>query len=86
MNCSRKSGLTEAADRRLKTFSGGMRKRLDLASSLVSDPKVLVPGRTDYRVGSTESAGCLGIRETVEQARDDNLPHDSIYGRGRPIG
>jgi ABC-2 type transport system ATP-binding protein len=33
--------LAEAADRRLKTFSGGMRKRLDLASSLVSDPKVL---------------------------------------------
>ena len=33
--------LTEAAERRLKTFSGGMRKRLDLASSLVSDPKVL---------------------------------------------
>ena len=33
--------LEEAADRRLKTFSGGMRKRLDLASSLVSDPKIL---------------------------------------------
>jgi ABC-2 type transport system ATP-binding protein len=33
--------LMEAADRRLKTFSGGMRKRLDLASSLVSDPKIL---------------------------------------------
>ncbi len=33
--------LTEAADRRLSTFSGGMRKRLDLASALVSDPKVL---------------------------------------------
>jgi ABC-2 type transport system ATP-binding protein len=32
--------LQEAADRRLGTFSGGMRKRLDLASSL-SDPKVL---------------------------------------------
>jgi ABC-2 type transport system ATP-binding protein len=37
----KKVRLTEAADRRLKTFSGGMRKRLDLASSLVSDPKVL---------------------------------------------
>jgi ABC-2 type transport system ATP-binding protein len=33
--------LEEAADRRLRTFSGGMRKRLDLASSLVSDPKIL---------------------------------------------
>lgn len=33
--------LTDAADRRLSTFSGGMRKRLDLASALVSDPKVL---------------------------------------------
>jgi len=33
--------LSEAADRRLKTFSGGMRKRLDLASSLVSDPTIL---------------------------------------------
>jgi ABC-2 type transport system ATP-binding protein len=33
--------LKDAADRRLKTFSGGMRKRLDLASSLVSDPEIL---------------------------------------------
>ena len=33
--------LTEASNRRVKTFSGGMRKRLDLASSLVSDPQVL---------------------------------------------
>jgi ABC-2 type transport system ATP-binding protein len=33
--------LVEAADRRLSTYSGGMRKRLDLASALVSDPKVL---------------------------------------------
>ncbi len=33
--------LEEATERRLKTFSGGMRKRLDLASSLVSDPKIL---------------------------------------------
>jgi ABC-2 type transport system ATP-binding protein len=33
--------LAEAADRRLRTFSGGMRKRLDLASALVSEPKIL---------------------------------------------
>jgi ABC-2 type transport system ATP-binding protein len=33
--------LTEAADRPLKTYSGGMRRRLDLASCLVADPEVL---------------------------------------------
>ena len=33
--------LMDAANRRLKTFSGGMRKRLDLASALVSDPQIL---------------------------------------------
>ena len=33
--------LTEAADRTAKTYSGGMRRRLDLASSLVTQPRVL---------------------------------------------
>jgi ABC-2 type transport system ATP-binding protein len=34
-------GLTDAADRLLKTYSGGMRRRLDLAASLVGTPVVL---------------------------------------------
>jgi ABC-2 type transport system ATP-binding protein len=34
-------GLTEAADRPAKNFSGGMQRRLDLAASLVGDPRVL---------------------------------------------
>lgn len=33
--------LTEAADRRVGTYSGGMRRRLDLAMALVHQPKVL---------------------------------------------
>ena len=33
--------LTEAADRPLKTFSGGMRRRIDLAGALLADPPVL---------------------------------------------
>ncbi len=34
-------GLTAAADRRVGTYSGGMRRRLDLALSLVHEPAVL---------------------------------------------
>jgi oleandomycin transport system ATP-binding protein len=33
--------LTEAADRRVKTYSGGMRRRLDLAVSLIGQPRIL---------------------------------------------
>ncbi|HEY7465535.1 MAG TPA: ATP-binding cassette domain-containing protein, partial [Dehalococcoidia bacterium] len=34
-------GLNEAADRQVKTYSGGMKRRLDLASALVHEPRIL---------------------------------------------
>jgi ABC-2 type transport system ATP-binding protein len=34
--------LTEAADRQLKTYSGGMRRRIDLGAGLVARPQVLL--------------------------------------------
>jgi ABC-2 type transport system ATP-binding protein len=34
-------GLTDATDRRVSTFSGGMRRRLDLAMALVHEPQIL---------------------------------------------
>jgi ABC-2 type transport system ATP-binding protein len=34
-------GLTDAADRQVKNFSGGMRRRLDIAASIVVAPEVL---------------------------------------------
>jgi ABC-2 type transport system ATP-binding protein len=34
-------GLTEAADRRVGGYSGGMKRRLDLALALVHDPRIL---------------------------------------------
>jgi daunorubicin resistance ABC transporter ATP-binding subunit len=33
--------LAEASDRQVKTYSGGMRRRLDLASSLITRPRIL---------------------------------------------
>ena len=35
-------GLDDAADRPSKTYSGGMRRRLDLAGALVAEPPVLI--------------------------------------------
>jgi ABC-2 type transport system ATP-binding protein len=35
-------GLTDAAARRVSTYSGGMRRRLDIAMSLIGDPPVIV--------------------------------------------
>jgi ABC-2 type transport system ATP-binding protein len=34
-------GLVEAADRKVKTYSGGMKRRLDLALALVHNPRIL---------------------------------------------
>ena len=35
-------GLVDAADRQVKTYSGGMRRRLDLGASLVGQPQILI--------------------------------------------
>jgi ABC-2 type transport system ATP-binding protein len=61
-------GLTQAADRRVGTYSGGMRRRLDLASALVHDPSVLF---LDEPTTGLDPVSRIAIWEEVQRLNDD---------------
>jgi len=61
-------GLVDAADRPAKTYSGGMRRRLDLASSLLTEPRVLF---LDEPTTGLDPRSCNEIWEIVRDLRRD---------------
>ncbi|WP_197319616.1 ATP-binding cassette domain-containing protein [Saccharomonospora sp. NB11] len=56
--------LTDAGDRSAKGYSGGMRRRLDLAGALVAEPRVVV---LDEPTTGLDPRGRLGMWEVIEQ-------------------
>ena len=55
--------LTDAAERVAKTYSGGMRRRLDLAAALVANPPVLF---LDEPTTGLDPRSRVGLWETIE--------------------
>ncbi len=55
-------GLTDAASRQARTYSGGMRRRLDLAASLVARPQVLF---LDEPTTGLDPRSRIGMWETI---------------------
>ncbi len=62
--------LADAADRRTVTFSGGMRRRLDLAASMIGDPKVLF---LDEPTTGLDPRSRNTLWEIVQRLRDDGM-------------
>ena len=91
-------GLTDAGSRRTQTYSGGMRRRLDLAASLVGRPSVLFldepttgldPSRRDdvwRMIRSLTAHGTTVLLTTQFLEEADALADEiSVVDRGRVI-
>jgi ABC-2 type transport system ATP-binding protein len=61
-------GLTEAADRAAKTYSGGMIRRLELAQALVSAPRLLI---LDEPTIGLDPVARAAVWDRIEQVRRD---------------
>lgn len=59
-------GLTDAKDRRIATYSGGMKQRLGIAQALVNDPKVII---LDEPVSALDPIGRKEVLDVIEQLK-----------------
>ena len=83
-SCSSSSSSTDAADRLIKGYSGGMKRRLDLASALVHEPGGAVPRRADDGPRPGEPPDGLGRGAPDQRARHDCVLDDPVPRGGRP--
>ncbi len=60
--------LTDAADRRVSTYSGGMRRRLDIAMSLVGKPQLIF---LDEPTTGLDPEGRIKVWSTVKELADN---------------
>jgi ABC-2 type transport system ATP-binding protein len=60
-------GLTDAADRRVSTYSGGMRRRLDIALSLVGKPQIIF---LDEPTTGLDPEGRIEVWKIVKELAD----------------
>ncbi|MCY3831851.1 MAG: ATP-binding cassette domain-containing protein [Chloroflexi bacterium] len=60
--------LTDAADRSVRTYSGGMRRRLDLAASMVAKPNILF---LDEPTTGLDARARIAMWETIRELVSD---------------
>ena len=74
-------GLTEAADRRVSTYSGGMRRRLDIAMSLVGTPQIIFLDEPTNGLDPEARPRGLDDCQRACQQWHDGIPDDTGSGR-----
>ena len=78
--------LADAADRVSSGYSGGMRRRLDLAATLVSDPEVLFLDEPTTGLDPRARAELWSVLDTPGRPGHDAPAHHPVPGRGRAPG
>ena len=76
--------LDDALDRRIGTYSGGMKRRLDLVAALIHNPQILFLDEPTTGLDPMSRAVRVGRGAPAQpRSRDDDLPHDAVPRRGR---
>jgi len=71
--------LVGAADKRAGFYSGGMKKRLDLATTLVHDPKILFLDEPTTGLDPQSRAAIWRISNSLTN-RDHDIHHNAVSG------
>ena len=80
-------GLADAADRKVGGYSGGMKRRLDLALALVHRPRILFLDEPTTGPGPLQPRGHVegGLPPGARRGRD-GVPHHAVPRGGRRAG
>ena len=76
--------LVEAARKPIATYSGGMRRRLDLAMTLVGDPRIIFLDEPTAGLDPRSRRVMWQIVRELVATRRHDLPDDAVPRGGRP--
>ena len=76
--------LVDAAGEAASTYSGGMRRRLDLAMTLVGDPRIIFLDEPTTGLDPRSRRAMWDDHPRARRRRRDDLPHDAVPRGGGP--